>query len=273
MSRTHIEFVQSQRIEWMRGLLDGVRDGVETRLLSRDPVSGACSLIVRYPPGFSCRGNALQADDELLVLDGELEIGGRSYGELGYAHFPAGFAMGDWSTTSGAIVLEFFSATPGCSPLQGKGNEQRLVLQLDTFQMPYTGNFHPEFPPGAGRRILYQDPLTQDTSWLLGTLPMRWAERAEVHPVVEEMYLLAGEVHGDRGVMRPGAYFWRPEFVPHGPYGTQTGNLYFFRTQGGSLSTTYQDARRPFRWWPDDDVVLPSQYESARGAVPGTRRW
>ena len=32
----------------------------------------------------------------------------------------------------------------------------------------------------------------------------------------------AGEVHGDRGVMRPGAYFWRPPFVRHGPYGTQT---------------------------------------------------
>ena len=70
-----------------------------------------------------------------------------------------------------------------------------------------------------------------------GTLPIRWAERSEIHPVVEEMYLLAGEVHGDRGIMRPGAYFWRPPFVPHGPYGTQTGNLYFFRTRGGGLST------------------------------------
>jgi hypothetical protein len=53
------------------------------------------------------------------------------------------------------------------------------------------------------------------------------------------MYLLAGEVHGNRGVMRPGAYFWRPAGIPHGPYETLTGNLYFFRSQGGRLSTTY----------------------------------
>lgn len=274
MARARIEFVQSQRLPWQRGRLDSLRGNVETRLLSQDEASGACSLLVRYPPGFRGAGGALAADEELLVLDGALEVDGRRYGELCYAHLPAGFETREWRADEGAVVLEFFSARPRRLAQHAAHDPRRLVLHLDAFGVPYTGNFHPEFPPGAGRKLLYVDPLTQDTSWLLGTLPMRWAERSEVHPVVEEMYLLAGEVHGDRGVMRPGAYFWRPPFVRHGPYGTQTGNLYFFRTRGGGLSTEYVDPERPFRWRPTYDPVLPPDYEAARGEVPGTAaRW
>jgi len=77
------------------------------------------------------------------------------------------------------------------------------------------------------------------------------------------MYLLAGEVHGNRGVMQPGAYFWRPPLIPHGPYGSLTGNLYFFRTKGGPLSTSYVEPERPFRWWPADDAVLPPDVAAA----------
>ena len=274
MNRPWVEFVQSQRLPWVRGRLEDVRGDVATRLLSRDPRSGACSLLVQYPAGHRAAGGALAADDEFLVLDGALEIGGRRYGELAYAHLPAGFPIGEWSSPTGAVVLEFFSATPARAPRPAEYDARRLVLHRDAFEVPYTGNFHPEFPPGAGRKLLYCDPLGGDTTWLLGTLPMRWAERAEVHPVVEEMYLLAGEVHGNRGVMRPGAYFWRPPSVPHGPYGTLTGNLYFFRTRGGGLSTTYVDAAQPFRWRPDYDAVLPPDYEAARGEVPsGAARW
>jgi hypothetical protein len=86
------------------------------------------------------------------------------------------------------------------------------------------------------------------------------------------MFLLAGEVHGDRGLMRPGAYFWRPPHVPHGPYGSLTGNIYFFRTKGGPLSTTYVEPRRPFRWWPDHDPILPPGWP-ADTATPATRPW
>lgn len=274
MARPWIEFVQSQLIEWRSGPLDAVRKGVEVKVLSADAETGASSLLVRYPADFSGAGGALAVDDEFLVLEGALDIGGRSYAELTFGHLPAGFETGAWSCSEAAIVLEFFSGTPVRAAQPLTYDERRLVLQKSAFDVAYTGNFHPEFPPGAGRRMLYQDPQTRDATWLLGTLPLRWAERSEVHPTVEEMYLLGGEVHGNRGVMRPGAYFWRPPSVPHGPYGTQTGNLYFFRTKGGDLSTTYVEPERPFRWWPEYDAVLPPELEAARGEVPsGAKRW
>jgi hypothetical protein len=272
MARPWIEFVQSQRIPWRQGGLGEARAGVEVKRLSTDGETGACSLLVRYPAGWESAGGALAVDDELLVLDGSLRIGGREYGALAYAHFPAGFATGGWSSSTGAVVLEFFSATPARARTADAHDAERLVLHKSSFEVPYTGNFHPDFPPGAGRKLLYVDPRTRDTSWLLGTLPLRWAERAEVHPTVEEMYLLAGEVHGNRGIMRPGAYFWRPPSIPHGPYGSLTGNLYFFRTKGGMLTTTYADASREFSWWPEYTPVLSPELEPYRGEAPPVAR-
>jgi len=267
MSRPWIEFVQSQNLPWRPDVLEGVRPGVSIKELSRDDETGATSLLVRYPAGWSQAGGALSVDEEFLVLDGAIMIGARDYREKSYAHLPAGYPRGVMATESGAILLTFLSGRPTPAPAS-TFDPARLIEHLDVFAVPYTGNFHPEFPPGAGRKKLYEDPVTRDQTWILGTLPMRWAERAETHPVVEEMYLLSGESHGNRGVMRPGAYFWRPPGIRHGPYGTLTGNLYFFRTKGGPLSTEYVDAAKPFRWWPDYDPVLPESMAVARGEGP-----
>jgi len=275
MARPWTEFIQSQHLPWDDGAVGDIRAGVATKTLSLDPENGAASLLVRYPPGWKDpAGGALAADEEFLVLDGSIAIGDRVYGERHYAHLPAGYPRGAGSSERGAVVLTFFSERPSPATRPVSFDPTRLVEHLDCFQIPYTGNFHPEFPPGAGRKMLYEDPVTHDQSWILGTLPMRWAERAEMHPVVEEMYLISGEVHGNRGVMRPGAYFWRPPGIPHGPYGTLTGNLYFFRTKGGPLSTDYVDAKAPFRWWPDYDPELPGTMAAYRGeAAPGPSCW
>jgi len=274
VSRPWIEFIQSQSLPWQCAELDRLRPGVDVKILSVDDDNGATSLLVRYPKGFRAAAMTLAVDDELLVLDGSLDIGGLRHQPFAYAHLPGGYECGTWASTDGAVVLEFFSGRPARATDRMQYDERRLVVGVDAMRVPYTGNFHPEFPPGAGRKILYQDPVSLDTSWLLGTLPLRWAERAEVHPTVEEMFLLAGEVHGNRGVMRPGAYFWRPAGKPHGPYGTQTGNLYFFRTKGGKLSTEYVEPASPFHWWPAYDPVLPPQLRAYAGEIAsGARSW
>lgn len=276
MARPRIEFVQSQNLPWDSEFLAQLRPGVTCRVLSRDDETGACSLVLRYPPGWEApAGQRLAVDEEFLVIEGALRDGLSAYGYCGFAHLPAGHARGALSAPDGAVAVVFFSGTPRLAgPDTPPPDPARLVEGLDALRLPYTGNFHPEFPPGAGRRMLYEDPATRDQTWLLGTMGLRWAERAERHPVVEEMYLLAGEVHGNLGVMRPGAYFWRPPEVVHGPYGSLTGNIYLFRTKGGPLSTTYEDAPVPFHWWPEHDPVLPPELRAHAAPVPGaTRPW
>lgn len=272
MTRPWIEFIQAQCLSWQAEDLGGTCPGVETKRLSEDDETGAVSLLIRYPAGWTLSAGALACDEEFIVLEGSVDIGGVRYGPFGYAHWPAGHDGGARRSDTGAVVLSFFSATPAKGPVSPV-DPARLVAHLDAFGVTYTGNFHPEFPPGAGRKLLFVDPHTGDTSWLLGTLPMRWAERAEVHPVVEEMFLLAGESHGNRGVMKPGAYFWRPPHIPHGPYGTMTGNLYFFRTKGGKLVTEYIDGEKGFAWDRPYDPALPEAMKAHAVPVDTAARW
>ncbi len=273
MTRPQIEFIQSQVLPWVPDPRFGLGAGVEVKILSEDAESGAASLLVRYPRGWSFPAGARGADEEFLVLDGEAMLGEVRFGYLSYGHWPAGHRAGARTSDKGAVALTFFSGDPRRAP-PPTFDPARLVERLDAFALTYTGNFHPEFPPGAGRKVLFTDPGTKETSWILGTLPLRWAERSEEHDHVEEMYLLSGESHGDRGVMRPGAYFWRPGYIAHGPYGTLTGNLYFFRTKGGPLVTRYVDPESPFRWFPPYRPALPAELAvKSAEAPPGARAW
>jgi len=273
MARPQIEFIQSQNLPWVADTRIGLGDGAEIKVLSEDDKTGAASLLVRYPAGWTFPAGASGADEEFLVLDGELTVGDRLIRHLGYAHWPAGHVSAERASRGGAAVLTFTSCDRRRPPPQ-TFDRARLVEHVDAYATPYTGNFHPEFPAGAGRKVLFTDPATKETSWLLGTLPIRCAERAEEHDHAEEMYLLSGESHGDRGVMRPGAYFWRPGRVPHGPYGTLTGNLYFFRSKGGPLVTRYVEPQIPFRWWPPYRPALPPHLVAFAGEAPaGPKSW
>ena len=68
-------------------------------------------------------------------------------------------------------------------------------------------------------RVLRDDPTTGENSYITATIPFRHGVRAERHPVVQEFFVLAGELNGNTGTMQAGAYCFRPEMVAHGPYG------------------------------------------------------
>ena len=100
--RPHIEFIASQCLPWRGDVLDQLRPGSDARLLSRDDADGACSLIVRYPAGFEQGPEALDADEEFIVLEGTLEIDGVAYGRHDYAHLPRGLRRGGLRCQGGA---------------------------------------------------------------------------------------------------------------------------------------------------------------------------
>jgi hypothetical protein len=259
MHRPFIEFLQTQRLPWIPADTVGL-PGAEMRVLSEDRDTGACSLLVRFPAGWRRDGGILAADEEVFVIGGALTIGDRTHKRFGYTHLPAGYLHGRASTVDGAVAVVFYSARP--EPVAGTAHAadlatERVVEHLNALDGEWGANFHPQFPPGAGRKWLRRDPVTKDETWVLGTMPLRSGRRAEKHPVVEEMFLLSGELQGHLGTMRPGAYFWRPPEEWHGPFGSLTGNLFLFRTVGGPLSTVYRDDESEFSWTPPDRPILP----------------
>ena len=271
MSRPFIEFVQCQTLPWRRGLYGGTRPDVDVRMLSLDDETGAATALVRYPPGFERHDpERLGADEEIFVLRGSLEIGERTYGPYCYTHLPAGTERKHVRSPDGALALSFFSGepTPTTRPIDA-ADEARTVDLVDGLQVPYTGNFHPQFPPGAGRKHLKNDPVTGEETWLLGTMPLRSGRRPERHPVVEELFLVAGALVGPLGTMYPGCYFWRPPDEWHGPFGTLTGNVELFRTVGGPLTTEYTTHEVEFVFDPPYEPIVPESLADAVAGYPG----
>lgn len=261
MPRPFIEFIQSQQLPWSEGLYGGGRAEVSVRRLSGDEDTGASSLLLRYPPGFRRDSpEYLDVDEEIFVIAGDLRINDVEHRRYTYAHLPAGYPRTRIASREGAVVLTFFSGVP--QPRDGQPpadllDRERLVEFVDAFAGEWGGNFHPKFPAGAGRKWMRQDPHDGEQTWILGTMPLRSGRRPEKHPVVEEMYLLSGELVGHLGTMHAGAYFWRPPEEWHGPFGSPTGNVMLFRTKGGPLSTVYTDHEVDFTWKPDHQPIVP----------------
>lgn len=265
MARPFIEFVHEQVLPWKEGVSG--RPGVYSRVLSEDDDLGGSSQLLRYPPGWTVtEPSVTDADEELFVLVGSLTIGSVSYKPFTYAFLPAGFPRLSMSARAGATVLTFFSRETRdiCNPSSTETafDESRLVERVDALEGSWGSGFHPLFPPGAGRKYLREDPLTHDQTWILATMALRWGRRAEAHPVVEEMFLLSGELVGPLGKMYPGSYFWRPPEKWHGPFGSLTGNLMLFRTIGGPLSTVYAEQEVDFCWNPAHKPILPPELEA-----------
>ena len=267
MARPHIEFIHEQVLPWSEGLYGGGRPGVQVRTLSRDEETGASSLVIRYPAGWSrAEPEHLLADEEFFVLNGSLEVNGGEYAELAYGFLPAGHLRRSASSREGALVVTFFEGEPRAVPgaPSRPGREDRLIERIRALDGEWGGNFHPLFPPGAGRKWLRREPDEGET-WILGTMPLRSGRRPEKHPVIEEMFLLAGEVVSPLGLMQAGAYFWRPPEIWHGPFGTRTGALYLFRTRGGPLSTVFTETEEDFNWAPEHRPVLTPELSAVGG--------
>jgi len=266
VARPHIEFIQSQWLPLV-GDWPGVdaRPGTACRMLSRDPDDGACSVIIHYPAGWTIAEQALAVDEELFVLDGVLELDGRTLGPHCYAHLPAGFTRRRLASRAGASVITFFSAQPFAAE-PACFDPARLMPGIDTRRMAgMTGSrkhmasegFRHE---GTVHKLLFDDPATGEKTWLAGLAPYWHSDLVETHPVCEEEYALSGDVHLPCGIMREGAYFWRPAAIPHGPFGTTGGTLHLCRGRGGRFATTFDTPGQPFAWDPPYRPVLPEEY-------------
>lgn len=265
MARPHIEFIQAQAIGW-RALGDTAsRPDTTAKPLSYDPDSKAVTQIVRYPAGWSFdREHYLDCDEEFYVLSGTLTVNDTAYGEGDYAYLPAGFQHHTMKTEDGADVMTFFEGphapVAGQAP-DGLYDASKLVERIATKSVPWGSATDPKVAaPGVKRLGLRKDTHTGDTTWLLDIDESGMTgevNRLETHPVVEEVFILSGEMHMPMGVLKNGAYFWRPPGIPHGPVGTKTGSLGLFRCKGGPLTTEWSEETHPVQWDSPYEPYLP----------------
>jgi hypothetical protein len=118
VSRPLIDFVRTDALPEREVRVPGADRACSVRELSRDLDTGARSLVLDLPPGWSRISNAaLDHDEEWFVLAGDLEDDGDELWRYSYVFRAAGRPRHMTRTQSGARVLAFERpATSGYHP-------------------------------------------------------------------------------------------------------------------------------------------------------------
>ncbi len=78
--------------------------------------------VVHFPPGFERSAPGwYRADEEVLFLEGDLEMTGEIYRAGDYAYLPAGYLRSGTRSVDGALAVAGFSASPAWSPVAPSG--------------------------------------------------------------------------------------------------------------------------------------------------------
>jgi hypothetical protein len=263
LNRPHLEFIQAQLLPWRHIGAEAARPDAEYKFLSRDAATGACSALIRYPAGWRREGEqAIEAAEEFYVLQGGVRIDDLVFGFDCYGYYPSRAARRMMAAPDGAVVLTFFDKEPR---LDRSGGVATAPLRVDALHAPWdmTVNDPNLAHLGISRKNLRADPASGERTFLSMALPHLEPPRGEgpqeIHPVVEEAYVLSGSLSGPHGVMAPGAYFWRPAGIPHGPFGTRWGCVSLIRFLGGRHENKWTDSRAPFTFNPPYAPVLPPE--------------
>lgn len=264
--RPHIEFIHSNDMPWQPHPVGAARTDVKHKMLSIDDTSHEMSVLIQYPAGWSRNtGERLSVDEEIFVLEGELQIGGIRYDEGCYAHLPAGYVREPSSESpNGAVVLTFYSGKPSSADDNIRYDAARLVTKIALYEegwdSDYVGINSPEIAgSGSRKKLLRTDPDNGDQTWIMGIIPSYQETKVESHPVVQECFMISGDMAGNLGLLVKGSYFWRPRDILHGPYGTKTGCTILSRSKGGSLVVDYYDLAEPFSFNATHRVSVPEE--------------
>jgi hypothetical protein len=278
MPRGHIEFINARSLEWQNSVIDCLSPDIETKVLSLDQETGAASVILRIPAGWRHDGPRwLDADEEFMVLDGSLELNGKTLDMDCYAFLPAGTERRHAASADGASIIAFYSKTPAWlsqQPDPASTGENAAIIYLDTFEMPWhSEEMDPEYGDSGMRwKILRFDEKGKDVTMLVNSPahfhPQNWSGRQEIHDCVEEMFLLSGDYIGDRGIMDAGSYFWRPAGEQHGPYGSRGGSLGLFRTLGAELTNNWTAHALKLSKTPAFDPIITD-----KKSLEAARKW
>lgn len=270
-NRPHCEFIQAQMLPWRRIGPLAARPDAEYKFLSRDAATGACSALIRYPAGYHRIGpECIDADEEIYVLEGEVNINGVEYGFDSFAFLPAHFERSEMFCKNGAVVLSFFSKEPLLNKDFAKFDSSRLIKKIDVLHMPWDMTLNdPNLSHlGISRKNLRLDDVTGERTFLSMILPHSEPPQSkgptETHPIVEEAYLISGSLTGPNGTMSPGAYFWRPPNIPHGPFGTRWGCVLLVRFVGGKHINVWSKSEREFSFAAPYNPNLPPELEYLR---------
>jgi glyoxylate utilization-related uncharacterized protein len=236
MSRPHIEFIQEQDRPWQNAAPAAGLSGFQWKILSQADNHGAQTALVRFDSGWrSAPGLALPAAQEFFLLEGALSaVCGNQTCALspgGYLRIAPGTPFGPLRASAETRTL--WMTDGRLDPIPPSPPTPESVTFTDSTALEWQIPWVKGPAPGLRLKLLWRDEKSGAYSRLLSVDP-GWSEpRLEHHDCSEEAFVIAGDMTmGSLGTMRPGAYFWRPPGIKHGPMHSSSGALILIRTDG-----------------------------------------
>jgi hypothetical protein len=229
--------VQSDHIEWRPWTADRSRpfeaDGAQgqawVKILSRDPQTEAETLLYRLDQGWSAERVRNTVYENLLVIDGEIEVNGETLRKYAFSYRPEGHEVGPISTATGAIVIAIAGAP-------GELASKIPVDGLDTESMPWVKRHETEaalVDSSVVRsravtearyyiKMLRGDEENLDTYYLMRAVRGFQSDGVSSHEAPEETFVLEGcnvsydSVTDGRVISTRGSYCHRGPRSQHG---------------------------------------------------------
>mgnify|MGYP000678184892 CR=1 FL=1 len=264
-------FVQPSTLHLRPLVMPGLAT-VEFKQLSFDEETGARTLLVELPPGWTQPPGYHSADLEMFVVEGGIRVGDRPVGRYSYAYYPAGYSH-SFGTEEGATVIQFWSGEPDyvASAESKPGTDVDSVVDgLRYHDVPTKGPASlPKFRDEPVMqnspvhvKLLRLDESTGQKTWIAtspggypvmsgeGDLPL-WSSSAGW----QEGYLLAGDMTVGEclpegqvaGEYSPDGYFFRPAGNRHGGPSqySETFAVWLYRTGPGHWVTYHDRCAEP----------------------------
>lgn len=250
-------------LRWERFDIPNTPSGMQVKVLSRDEKRGALSLLASLPINWKQEFSGYnEADTEIFLLDGDLQIGDQHLTTYSYTFIPAGSLQGPIVTRHGAVYVLWFNQTPRfvrSTKDKAGARTHAMVRDWNYYRVPFDSINFPVYRkgspiPGLRLKLLRNDPDTGEMTWIThGMASTRGGSLWEVHPTFEEYFLLersgemvvgeclpegpVGKRYDERG------YWFRPAGVGHlGPITRSTGyGLSLVRTGGPLWADYYTD--------------------------------
>ena len=129
MARPHIEPFCDRDVSFKNMNLPGFGRGMRYKMLSLDVDTGACTMTVQLDGGYSQPPGFSWSEWEIMVIEGSLQVGDKTFRKGHYAYVPASYAMPAISAPDGALVLLMFN-TGEPSHVESDEHHAQAVVSL-----------------------------------------------------------------------------------------------------------------------------------------------
>lgn len=230
MARPHIEPFVDRDAAFKKMRLPGFSPGMSYKMLSMDNETGACTMTTQLDSGYSQPPGFSWSEWEMIVIEGELQLAGRTARKGHYFYVPAGYAMPAISSEKGALALMMFN-TGEPSLVEATDHhplcQTNLYHDVDSFMdIPWgPGNVvKPSVASGVMIKLLNFNPISYAMTFLYCMTPAFFQDNISYHDCAEESYHLWGTSWMMQfGEVPTGGYFWRPAYINHGAFASEFG--------------------------------------------------